>query len=249
MMEKAGLDGLRQNSADYLHLLIEVIKCVFADREYYNGDPDFVDVPLERLHSEANINEWLKQIDPKKAMPDLPVPHGVNEPFRYPATEGLPVRDPDTSYLCAVDKWGNAFSATPSDGMWRSPVVPGLGLIPSPRGTQSRTDPNHPSGVGPGRRPRLTPNPAIARRDDGTVVPFGAPSPQFLRAPTTPAHDHGLACSHVLALHVLHVLPIVLLARQDDLHDGPHPASAAVARQLIRLPHDRLHRLGLVMRW
>ncbi|MBT4040986.1 MAG: gamma-glutamyltransferase family protein, partial [Rhodospirillales bacterium] len=33
----------------------------------------------------------------------------------------------------------------------------------------------HPSGVGPGRRPRLTPNPAIALRDDGTVMPFGAP--------------------------------------------------------------------------
>ena len=85
------------------------------------------------------------------------------------------MRDPDTSYLCSVDKWGNAFSATPSDGSWRSPVVPGLGIIPSPRGTQSRPDPNHPCGIGPGRRPRLTPNPAIARRDDGTVVPFGAP--------------------------------------------------------------------------
>ena len=138
MMEKAGLDGLSQNSADYLHLLIEVIKCVFADREYYYGDPDFVDVPLERLHGEANISEWLKRIDPKQAMPDMPTPIGVEKPFQYPAAEGLPERDPDTSYLCAVDKWGNAFSATPSDGSWRSPVVPGLGIIPSPRGTQSR---------------------------------------------------------------------------------------------------------------
>ena len=53
MMEKAGLDGLKQNSAEYLHLLIEVIKCTFADREYYYGDPDFVDVPLDRLHGDA----------------------------------------------------------------------------------------------------------------------------------------------------------------------------------------------------
>ena len=124
--------------------------------------------------TQENINEWLKRIDSKQAMPDMPTPNGINTPFYYPATEGLPVRDPDTSYLCVVDKWGNAFSATPSDGMWRSPVVPGLGIIPSPRGTQSRPDPTHPSGVGPGRRPRLTPNPAIALRDDGTVVPFGA---------------------------------------------------------------------------
>ncbi len=39
--------------------------------------------------------------------------------------------DPDTSYLCVVDRWGNAFSATPSDGSWRSPVIPGLGIVPS----------------------------------------------------------------------------------------------------------------------
>ena len=174
-IEKAGLDGLRQNSADYLHLLIEVIKCVFADREYYYGDPNHVDVPIERLHGEDNIDAWLRRIDPNQAMPDMPTPNGIDAPFYYPASEGLPERDPDTSYVCVVDKWGNAFSATPSDGMWRSPVVPGRGLIPSPRGTQSRPDPDHPSGVGPGRRPRLTPNPAIALRDDGTVVPFGAP--------------------------------------------------------------------------
>jgi gamma-glutamyltranspeptidase/glutathione hydrolase len=175
MMEKAGLGGLEQNGADYLHLLIEVIKCTFADREYFYGDPDFVDVPLERLHSEANLADWIKRIDPSRAMPGMPSPNGVNEPFNYPVTDGLPERDPDTSYLCAVDQWGNAFSATPSDGMWNSPVVPGTGLILSARGCQSRTDPAHPSGVAPGKRPRLTPNPAIALRDDGTVVPLGAP--------------------------------------------------------------------------
>ena len=175
LVEKAGLEGLSQNSADYLHLLTEVIKCVFADREYYYGDPDFVDVPIERLHGAENIDEWLQRIDPKQAMPDLPIPAGIEKPFEFRTADGLPERDPDTSYLCAVDKWGNAFSATPSDASWRSPVVPGLGIIPSPRGTQSRPDPSHPSGVGPGRRPRLTPNPAIARRDDGTVVTFGAP--------------------------------------------------------------------------
>jgi gamma-glutamyltranspeptidase/glutathione hydrolase len=174
-MERAGLDGLKQNSADYLHLLIEVIKCTFADREFYYGDPDFIDVPLERLHGHANIDAWLERIDPKQALSHIPLPNGVNEPFDFPATEGPPGRDPDTSYLCAFDKWGNAFSATPSDGMWNTPVVPGTGLILSARGCQSRTDPSHPSGIAPGKRPRLTPNPAIALRDDGTVMPFGAP--------------------------------------------------------------------------
>ncbi len=175
MIEKAGLDGLQQNSADYLHMLIEVIKCTFADREYYYGDPDFIDVPLQRLHGDANIDAWLRRIDPGQAISHIPVPNGVTGLFDFPASEGPPDRDPDTSYLCAVDKWGNAFSATPSDGMWNTPVIPGTGLILSARGCQSRPDPAHPSGVAPGKRPRLTPNPAIALRDDGTVVPIGAP--------------------------------------------------------------------------
>ena len=113
----------------------------------------------------------------QRAMPDMPPPVG-----RYPANAPPPstarsdaVVEPDTSYCCAIDRWGNAMSATPSDGSWRSPVIPGLGIVPSGRGTQSRPDPNHPSGVAPGKRPRLTPNPAIAVRDDGSDIPFGAP--------------------------------------------------------------------------
>lgn len=174
MMEKAGLDGLSHNSADYLHLLVEVVKCVFSDREYDYGDPKFIDVPLDRHFSAEHIAARLKQISRERALPDLAPP--LNGPPRHFAVaEGSPARDPDTSYLCAVDRWGNAFSATPSDASWRSPVIPGLGIVPSARGTQSRPDPRHPSGVAPGKRPRLTPNPAIVVRDDGAVMPFGAP--------------------------------------------------------------------------
>jgi gamma-glutamyltranspeptidase/glutathione hydrolase len=53
--------------------------------------------------------------------------------------------------------------------------VPGTGLVPSTRGSQSRADPRHPSGVAPGKRPRLTPNPAMAVRDDGSLLALGCP--------------------------------------------------------------------------
>jgi gamma-glutamyltranspeptidase/glutathione hydrolase len=110
------------------------------------------------------------------AMPDMPPPLGGYPSNLPPPSTGRSDQvDPDTSYCCAVDRWGNAMSATPSDGSWRSPVIPGLGIVPSAQGTQSRPDPSHPSGVYPGKRPRLTPNPAIAVRDDGSVMPFGAP--------------------------------------------------------------------------
>ncbi len=81
----------------------------------------------------------------------------------------------DTSYVCAVDKQGNVFSATPSDVSYETPVIPGTGLCPSSRGSQSRPDPQHPSSVAPGKRPRLTPNPAMAFKNGKPFMVFGTP--------------------------------------------------------------------------
>jgi gamma-glutamyltranspeptidase / glutathione hydrolase len=180
MLERAGLDGLGRDQPGYAHLVLEVLKGAFADREYRYGDPRFVDVGLEELLSDRHIDARLAAIDPERAHPGLPEPIGaVPEAAAAAVTVtvsdggGRPTRD--TSYVCAVDRWGNAFSAVPSDGSRSSPVIPGTGLVPSERGVQSRPDPHHPSGVAPGKRPRLTPNPAMAIRDDGSVFVFGCP--------------------------------------------------------------------------
>ena len=82
----------------------------------------------------------------------------------------------DTSYCAAVDRHGNCFSATPSDVSWESPIIPGTGFCPSSRGSQSWAVPGHASCVAPGKRPRLTPNPAFARwRGGRRMMPFGTP--------------------------------------------------------------------------
>jgi gamma-glutamyltranspeptidase/glutathione hydrolase len=54
-------------------------------------------------------------------------------------------------------------------------MVPGLGICPSPRGSQSWTAEGHPSLLAPGKRPRLTPSPALAIRAGRWVMPFGTP--------------------------------------------------------------------------
>jgi gamma-glutamyltranspeptidase/glutathione hydrolase len=177
-LEAAGLDGLAHNSADYVHLVVEVLKGVFSDREHVYGDPAFVDVDIARLLSAEHARELAEAVDPRRAAPGLPDPIGAPAvPLPEPVErDSLPtVGEGGTSYVCVVDRWGTAFSATPSDGASTAPVIPGLGIVPSLRGLQSRPDPAHPSGVAPGKRPRLTPNPAIAVRDDGSVMPFGCP--------------------------------------------------------------------------
>ena len=168
ILDGAGLEGLRHNCADYIHLVTEAMKLAFADREAYYGDPRFVDVPLARLLSKDYAATRRSVIDLKTAIPAMPDPGAL-------IGEGSPGLSADTSYIAGIDRHGNTFSATPSDTSYDTPLIPGLGLCPSSRGSQSFTRQGHPSCAGPGRRPRLTPNPCIAVQDDGSVMAFGTP--------------------------------------------------------------------------
>ncbi len=163
ILDGMDLRGLGHNSADYVHVLTEAVKLAAADREAYFGDPKFVDVPLKMLLSPEYVAQRRALIDPCRAAPGMPAA-GTASAIQL-----------DTSYVAVVDRNGNAFSATPSDGITSGPVVPGTGLLISPRGAQSWTDPRHPSAIMPGKRPRLTPNPAIAIRAGEFVMPFGTP--------------------------------------------------------------------------
>lgn len=176
LIEQAGLDGLEHNSAPYLHLIAECVKVAMADREYHFGDPNFVDVPMDTLLGRSYLEARVSGINRERAHPGMPPPllnRGTDIPD--PSRKPVAAIEPDTSYVAVVDKEGNAFSATPSDGTYNGPIVPGVGVIASGRGTQSRPDPSHPCGVWPGKRPRLTPNPAMVVTRDGDVMPFGTP--------------------------------------------------------------------------
>jgi len=183
ILEGMGLAGMCHNSSDYVHIIIESIKLAFADRDAYYGDPDFIEVPLEGLLSKEYAAERRALIDRTKAWGEMP-PAG--DPWRYlaRASDISPVATPpnqegqweqDTSYTCVIDRWGNAFSATPSDGDLGRPMVPGLDLTISTRGSQSWLNPHHASSLAPWKRPRLTPNPAIVLKDGNLFMPFGTP--------------------------------------------------------------------------
>ncbi len=183
LLKRFDLKQFGLNSVDYVHAHVEATKLVMADRDAYFGDPRFVKVPVEVLLSEAYADSQKARVDMSSAFPEMPPPgdaggepwHGA--PFPKPSVDQPhPGGSLDTSYLCVVDDQGNVFSATPSDGSYNGAVVPGTGLSVSPRGVQSWTDPLHPSSIMPGKRPRLTPNPAIAIRGNGLAfLPFGTP--------------------------------------------------------------------------
>jgi gamma-glutamyltranspeptidase/glutathione hydrolase len=175
LVEQIGIDGLAHNSPDYLHRILECLNLALADREYFFGDPDFIDVPIEWLLDPRTISRRAGSVRDGYAFGEMPPPLNRVASEIPPSQSAMPKVEADTSYVAVVDRWGNAFSATPSDGASSVPMVPGLGMIASGRGSQSRPDPRHPAGVAPGKRPRLTPNPAIIVTPDGGVMPFGTP--------------------------------------------------------------------------
>ena len=185
-----GLDlrGMGHNSTAYVHAVTEALKLAAADREVYFGDPNFVDVPLEVLLSDGYAAQRRALMDPTKAWPGMP-PAGEAGGIAIPpwrpdpsAGEALEIADgrPETSFLCVADRHGNMFAATPSDPTISGPVVPGTGFTVSMWGSRGYTGEDHPARVGPGRRPRMSANPAIAIRPGELVMPFGSPGSEVL---------------------------------------------------------------------
>jgi len=174
ILDGIDLAALGHNSPKYLHTIVESIKLAFADRDAYYGDPNFVKIPAERLLSKAYGELRRAQIR-DKAWQEMPPPGDAELrrtvlPLAGGSTDAL-----DTSYVSVIDADGNGFSATPSDPNVDSPAVSGVGCVVSPRGSQGWLDPNHASVVAPGKRPRLTPAPAMALSGGKLLMPFGTP--------------------------------------------------------------------------
>jgi gamma-glutamyltranspeptidase/glutathione hydrolase len=193
------LEGFDMASMDpvgpeFVHTLVEALKLGFADRDVFYGDPDFVEVPLDRLLSPDYATQRRKLIGGKASLEfrpgnfdgapermrrvlamagkETPIGPGGGEPTFAP----LPVEWGDTVHLDIVDAAGNMISATPSGGWLQgSPVVPGLGFPISTRGQMCWLEEGHPTTLRPGSRPRITLSPTLVTRDGEPWLAIGTP--------------------------------------------------------------------------
>ncbi|HVL72177.1 MAG TPA: gamma-glutamyltransferase family protein [Beijerinckiaceae bacterium] len=188
------LDGLDPAGPDFIHLQVECAKLAFADRDTFYGDPNFVDVPVEQLLSDAYNDErralvtdraslelrpgtipgYGKRIDPRAVEGGRAAvaATGAGEPTvgRMGETVG------DTVHFDIVDCQGNMVSATPSGGwLHSSPVIPELGVCLGTRAQMFWLDEDHPGALVPGKRPRTTLSPTMALRDGEPYLAWGSP--------------------------------------------------------------------------
>jgi len=162
ILEEFDVAELGFGTADSIHLLLESMKKAFTDRNRYTGDPDFVEVPVERLISKHHVEDFIDSIDMDKASPEINA--GSNEPDH-------------TTHLTIADADGNIVSATQTiNELFGSKVtVPGTGMLLN--NTQQMFDP-HPGNalsVQPGKRVTSSMSPMIVMKDGHPEFAVGLP--------------------------------------------------------------------------
>jgi gamma-glutamyltranspeptidase/glutathione hydrolase len=205
MLRHAALDSFEPDSATFVHRVTESAKLALADRLAWYGDPDFVDVPLERLLSDDYARaRWalvgdeasteLRPGRPDGRAPVLPAADtGARELERSDARFGVgeptfadlpPMREwaeaelfvGDTVHIDVIDRFGNMVSATPSGGwLSSSPAIPALGFSITTRLQTTWLDDGTPGQLAPGKRPTTTLSPSMALKNGEPYLAFGTP--------------------------------------------------------------------------
>jgi gamma-glutamyltranspeptidase/glutathione hydrolase len=90
--------NVEHNSAQYIHLIAEMEKRVFADRAEYLGDPDFFDVDINALIDDNYVSKRAAEVNPNAISSLKSINPGLESP--------------NTTHYSIVDQWGNAVSNT-----------------------------------------------------------------------------------------------------------------------------------------
>ncbi len=170
LLEGFDLKAMGHLSADYIHVVTEALKLAMADRDTYYGDPEFVDVPLDLLLSDAYTAIRRPLIEMGTA--SLEVRPG--DPYTMkPLIEGGLFRPGvgGTTTCVVADRWGNVVAATPSANV-AGPNPPGgqAGVTFGNRLRSLNTTPGHPNCIEPGKRPRITLTPTLVLKDNKPIL-------------------------------------------------------------------------------
>ncbi len=98
----AQFDIESMDEAQRIHHIVEAMRLAYHDRARYMGDPDFVDVPVDYLLSDARIKRLAASINRYQATPSASL-KGVIQPSG---------KGEDTTHFSIIDKQGNKVAAT-----------------------------------------------------------------------------------------------------------------------------------------
>ena len=168
----SGFDLANLAGAGRAHLLAEVMRRAYRDRALYLGDPDAVEVPVERLTHPFYAAGLIRDLDPNRATPSLPAE------AREQGT--------DTTHFSILDREGNRVAATLSVNypFGSGFVPPGTGVLLNDEMDDFSAQPGVPNAYGliggtanaiaPGKRMLSSMTPTFVESDRGLAI-LGTP--------------------------------------------------------------------------
>jgi gamma-glutamyltranspeptidase / glutathione hydrolase len=181
------------DDAQSVHMVVETMRRVFADRAAYLADPDYAKVPVDGLTSDCYAKELVSTIDPQRASSSKEVkagtPHvcGVSaESDSAPQTISLN-DGPHTTHFSVVDAAGNAVASTYTlNNSYGSSVTSTAGFLLNDEMDDFTTQPGVPNAlfgliqseanaIAPGHRPLSSMTPTILLRDGKLSFVTGSP--------------------------------------------------------------------------
>lgn len=165
------------NSTESAHLIIEAERRAYADRAFYLGDPDFVNVPVTSLIDKTYLNERMANFNKERATPSSSIQEG-----------SIAMKESEqTTHLSVVDKEGNAVSVTTTlnGGYGSKVVVAGSGFLLNNEMDDFSVKPGVPNMYGAiggeankivaGKRMLSSMTPSIVEKDGKLLMVVGTP--------------------------------------------------------------------------
>ena len=177
IVENYDLKNMGHNSTNYINLLAEVMKYAYSDRSKYLGDPDFYDVPVEKIISKEYAAEINDNIDIGRSTPVDDI---------YPG-KFLDRESHETTHFSVVDKEGNVVSMTYTlnSTFGSKVVVKGTGILMNNEMDDFSAAPGVPNqfnllgadanAIAPYKRPLSSMTPTIVLKNNELFFTTGSP--------------------------------------------------------------------------
>ncbi|EST15820.1 gamma-glutamyltransferase [Pseudomonas putida S610] len=230
----ADFKGVAHNSAQYIHLLAEIEKRVFADRADYLGDPAFTKVPVDQLVAKDYLAKRAAQVNPNAISATDQVKPGL-EPHQ-------------TTHFSIVDKAGNAVSNTYTLNLdyGSGVVVKGAGFLLNDEMDDFSAKPGAANAFGviggdanaiePGKRMLSSMSPSLMTRDGKVELVIGTPGGSRIFTSIFQVmnnlYDYGMPLDKAVAAQRVHHQ---LLPKDTIYFDSYAPLTGQVAADLKKM--------------
>lgn len=191
MLKEVPLEGW--DDVESVHMVVETMRRVFADRAAYLADPDFAEVPVAGLIDPCYAKELAGEIDPRRAQSSNTVragrPHTCGAtPTSQPGNRVTGLGEGwNTTHFSVVDSAGNAVASTYTlNNSYGSHVTSPAGFLLNDEMDDFTTEPGVPNAlfgliqseantIAPGHRPLSSMTPTIVLRDGKLSFVTGSP--------------------------------------------------------------------------